>query len=245
MYCRVVSCDYDGTVTSNGGIAPEVAAALGTARAQGFSTLLVTGRVVEELRTLCPDASIFDAVVAENGAIVWFPDTGRIIQLGTAPSDAFLAELHRQGVPFHAGTVVVGTWDRHTTEVLDLIRRTGIDGQIVFNRGALMVLPSGINKATGVRRALEELGRSEHNLIAFGDAENDIPLLTMAEIGVAARDAVPGLAAQADDRVAQPNGTGIARFIHRVIDAHGVLPTPDRHRLVLGHDANGAPVSIP
>jgi hydroxymethylpyrimidine pyrophosphatase-like HAD family hydrolase len=245
MYCRVLACDFDGTGASDGQLAPEVAAALAQARALGFITLLVTGRVLEDIQTLSADCSIFDAVVAENGAVVWFPAKARTIQLGTPPSAEFLAALRAHGVPFQAGAVVVGTWDRHTTDVIDIIRRVGIDGQLIFNRAALMVLPSGINKATGVRRALEELGRSAHNLIAFGDAENDLPLLAMAEVGVAARDAVPAVAACADERLSQPNGAGVARFIHQVIDAGGIVPTPPRHQLVLGHAPDGTPVSIP
>ena len=47
--------------------------------------------------------------------------------------------------------VIVGTWEQHATKVLELIRRFGIDAQLVFNRAALMVLPSGINKAVGIR----------------------------------------------------------------------------------------------
>lgn len=134
------------------------------ARAQGFVTLLVTGRVLEDIQSACSDLSMFDAVVAENGAIVWLCRLGHTIQLGMPPPDRFLGELRARGVPFHTGAVVVGTWDRHATEILDLIPRFGIDSQIVFNREALMLLPSGVNKAVGVRRALEELGRSERKL---------------------------------------------------------------------------------
>jgi hydroxymethylpyrimidine pyrophosphatase-like HAD family hydrolase len=82
-----------------------------------------------------------------------------------------------------------------------LVRRFGIDGQLVFNRAALMLLPSGINKARGIRRALHELGRSEHSLIAFGDAENDIPMLMNAEVGVAASGSVQSVSALVDDFV--------------------------------------------
>jgi phosphoserine phosphatase len=89
---------------------------------------------------------------------------------------------------------VVGTWERHAHDLFNLVRRLGVDGQIVFNREAVMLLPTGINKATGIQRALEELGRSEHNLVAFGDAENDLPLFAVAEWAVAARGSVPAVA---------------------------------------------------
>jgi hydroxymethylpyrimidine pyrophosphatase-like HAD family hydrolase len=185
MYCRVLACDFDGTGATDGRLAPELAAAFSEARAKGFSTLLVTGRVHEDVQTLCTDLSMFDAVVAENGAVVCLPQRDRTIQLGAPPPAEFLSALRERGVPFQGGAVVLGTWERHAWDLFDLMRRHGIDGQIAFNRGAVMLLPTGVTKATGVRRALEELGRSEHNLVAFGDAENDLPLFALAELAVA------------------------------------------------------------
>jgi len=245
MYCRAIACDFDGTTAINGQLAPEVAAALATARVQGYVTLLVSGRLLEDLRALTPDLSMFDAVVAENGAVIHLPYADRIIQLGVPPPNEFLGELRAHGVPFHVGNVVVGTWDRHTAAVLELVRRSGVDCQPIFNREALMLLPSGVNKAFGTCRALEELERSARNLIAFGDAENDLPLLSMAEVGVAARGAVPVLAAHADDHLTQAGGAGVAHYIHRLLEAHGTVPTPPRHQLVLGTTAEGTPAALP
>jgi hypothetical protein len=108
-----------------------------------------------------------------------------------------------------------------------------------------MVLPSGINKAVGIRRALNELRRSERNLIAFGDAENDIPMLTGAEIGVAARDSVPAVLALADDRVSQPGGAGVSSYIRSILNRRGVVPTPKRRAVLLGKTAEGFDVTLP
>jgi hydroxymethylpyrimidine pyrophosphatase-like HAD family hydrolase len=245
MYCRVLACDFDGTGAANGRLAPEVAAVLGAARSRGYVTLLVTGRVFEDLQAADVDFASFDAVVAENGAIVWLPATNRTIQLGTPPPDEFLAELRARNVAYHAGGVVVGTWDRHADEVLRLIRRFGMASQLVFNREAMMLLPSGVDKAVGAERALEELHRSARNMIAFGDAENDRPLLEAAEVGIAARGSVPSVAAVADDKLSQPGPAGVADYIQAVLDRGGLVATPARQRIVLGVDGSGCPVSIP
>lgn len=245
MYCRAIACDFDGTGAENGHLAPDVSAALGTAKAQGILTLLVTGRVLEEIQAACPDLSVFDAVVAENGALIWFPSSNQKIHLGLPPPDSFLGELRAQNVPFHTGNVVVGTWSRYAGQVLELIRRSGLDSQLIFNREALMILPGGINKASGVRRALEELRRSEKSLVAIGDAENDVPLLTAAGVGLAPRNSVPAVAAIADDRLAHPGGAGVARYVYDILERGGILPTPPRHRLSLGRTIEGAPVLFP
>jgi hydroxymethylpyrimidine pyrophosphatase-like HAD family hydrolase len=245
MYCRVFACDFDGTVATNGQLVPEAAAALAAARSRGFITLLATGRVHEEIDHLCADLSMFDAVVAENGAIVCLPGVGRTIRLGTPPPAQFLGELRAKGVPFQAGSVVIGTWEPHAHEVFDLARQAGIDSQLVFNRSAVMLLPAGINKAMGVRRALEELGRSEHNLIAFGDAENDLSLFAIAELAVAARGSVPGVAAAADERLSRQDAPAVAQYIHWVLEQEGLLSTPARHDLPLGRSADGTPATLP
>lgn len=245
MYCRAIACDFDGTGATNGQPAPELYAALAAARAKGIATLLVTGRVLEEVTRACEELSPFEAVVAENGAVIHLCNLDRTIRIGDPPPEHFLGELRAQGIPFHTGAVIVGTWEQHASKVLELIRRFGIDAQLIFNRAALMILPSGINKATGVRRALQELGRSERNLIAFGDAENDIPMLKEAECGVAARGSVPAILSLADDRVSQPGGAGVASYIRRVLESRGVLPTPRRRAVVLGKTSEGFDVTLP
>ncbi len=51
--------------------------------------------------------------------------------------------------------------------------------------------------------------------MAFGDAENDLPLFAVAERAVAARGSVPAVARQAQDALSQPNGPGVARMSTR------------------------------
>ena len=245
MYCRAIACDFDGTGATNGHPAPELYAALAAARGHGIVTLLVTGRVLEDVQRACEELSPFDAVVAENGAIIHLCDMGRTIQLGQPPPEHFLGELRAQGVPFHSGAVIIGTWEQHANKLLELVRHLGIDGQLVFNRAALMLLPSGINKAIGIRRALDELGRSERSLIAFGDAENDIPMLISAEMGVAAWGSVPTVVALADDFVAKPGGAGVSIYIRKVIERGAIVMTPRRRAVLLGSAAGGSGVTLP
>jgi len=66
VYCRVIACDFDGTSATNGHPAPELYAALAAARGQGIVTLLVTGRVLEDVQRLCEEESPFDVVVAAD-----------------------------------------------------------------------------------------------------------------------------------------------------------------------------------
>jgi hypothetical protein len=66
-----------------------------------------------------------------------------------------VTELQRRGVhPIDVGGCIVATWRPHEVEVLDVIRSQGLELQVVFNKDAVMILPSGVNKGTGLRAAL-------------------------------------------------------------------------------------------
>jgi hypothetical protein len=82
-------------------------------------------------------------------------------------------------------------------------------------------------------------------LVAFGDAENDLPMLTCAEMGVAARDSIPAVVAVADDSVTQPGGAGVALYIRQLIERQGLVPTPVRRAVTLGKNTAGAAVTLP
>ena len=70
MYCRAVACDFDGTGAIDGRPTPELYAALAAARRQGIVTVLVTGRVLEDVQRACEELSPVDAVIAENGTSI-------------------------------------------------------------------------------------------------------------------------------------------------------------------------------
>jgi hydroxymethylpyrimidine pyrophosphatase-like HAD family hydrolase len=53
-----------------------------------------------------------------------------------------------------------------------VLRDLGFDPQIIFNKNTVMVLPTGVNKASGLLTVLDEMRISHHNVIAVGDAEN-------------------------------------------------------------------------
>ena len=57
--------------------------------------------------------------------------------------------------------------------MLETIRDLGLEFQITFNKGAVMVLPAGVNKASGLAAAIGELGLSPLKVVGVGDAEND------------------------------------------------------------------------
>lgn len=74
----------------------------------------------------------------------------------------------------------------------------------------LEVIPNDIDKGIGLRRACEALGVHISETIAFGDSENDIPMLRAAGVGVAMGNADAEVKVAADRTTRSNNDNGIA-----------------------------------
>ena len=198
VHVRALATDYDGTIARNGRIDREVRKALERLRAAGISIVLVTGRIYRDLQTVAGDLSLFDAVVAENGAILTFPRGGRSIRLAAPPPADFLLELRKGGFSFDTGECIVAMSASVAGEVDEIIRRRALPLVEIFNGESLMVLPEGTDKATGLRHAFAALRLDADHAIGIGDAQNDHVLLDACGIGVAVPWATPCLKARAD-----------------------------------------------
>ncbi|MEO6418898.1 MAG: HAD hydrolase family protein [Polyangiaceae bacterium] len=241
---RAVAVDYDGTLTLGKHPEPDVLAALVEARGAGMKVVLVTGRMMPSLRADFPELEdYFDAVVAENGAMLWFNQADERL-LSTPVPDELAAALRAREVPVDRGQVLLATSAAYDAIALQEIARLGLDCQLVRNREALMILPAGVSKGSGLFEALGDLGVSYHNAIGIGDAENDHPLLEGCEIGVAVANAISALKKHADVVLAEPNGAGIAAFLRRVILEGAIDVVPNRWRVSVGTRPDGAAATV-
>jgi len=215
-FCLI--CDYDGTIARDGRCAPSTVEGLRRVRASGRKLILATGRQLAELQEAFPEYAVFDRIVAENGAVLYRPATGESKVLSNPPPEEFVDELRRRGVhPLSAGQCIVATWHPFASTVLAVIRDMGLELQAILNKDAVMVLPSGVNKASGLQVALNELRLSPHNTVGVGDAENDDEFLAMCECGVAVANALPALKERADLVTAGSHGAGVEELIEKLL----------------------------
>jgi len=198
MRYRALATDFDGTIAHDGVVDAVTLEALARAKDAGLCLLLVTGRELPDLVDTFAHLQLFDRVVAENGALMYTPETGLVRQLAPAPPVALLDRLLREGVPLSVGASIVATVEPHEHAVLAAIRDLGLEWHVIFNKGAVMVLPSGVTKATGLTPALEDLAVAPEDTVAVGDAENDHAFLTMCGLKVAVSNALPALKSIAD-----------------------------------------------
>ncbi|HET7341420.1 MAG TPA: HAD family hydrolase [Methylomirabilota bacterium] len=247
MNVHVFATDYDGTIAEANHVAEPTAHALQRVRATGRKVLLVTGRMLPDLHAVCPDVDrMFDAVIAENGAVVYFPERREVRTLGDAPEPALLEALRRRDVPFDVGRVILATQAPFADAAVGAIRETGVERTLVFNKGALMLLPGGVTKGTGLLAALNAFELSAHNMVGIGDAENDHAFLALSECAVAVADAVPALRERADYVTRAPGARGVLEFVeeHVLHDLIELMPRLGRHYLPLGEQADGKPVAV-
>ena len=215
---QALACDYDGTLASAGTVEEKSLAALLRLKASGRKLLLVTGRELDELLAIFPRADIFDAVVAENGAVLYWPVT-RKTNLLSAPVPRSLVNLllQREVKPLSIGHVIVATREPQETVVIESIRELGLELQVIFNKGAVMVLPALVNKATGLKTALKEMGMSPAEAVGVGDAENDHVFLGVCGYSVAVANAIPALAKRARWVTPSANGAGVIELVERML----------------------------
>ena len=245
MKFLVLALDFDGTIARNDVLDSEVRKAIAELRGRGIVVILVTGRILEDLRRVAGDLHFVDAVVAENGAVIEFPGTGYSLTLGQPPTVSLLHELRQQGIPHAVGRSVVEADSGEAPRILAILQRLEVPMVLAFNRGQVMVLPQAISKATGLREALIILRLSLHNAVAIGDAENDHELLRVCEVGVAVGWGSEALKAAADYVLPGGGPPAVAGYI-RELAQDGYLPVPMKARrsLLLGHTDEGKPLSL-
>jgi hydroxymethylpyrimidine pyrophosphatase-like HAD family hydrolase len=247
MRYNAIALDYDGTIAHDGEVPAHVLDGLARLKDSGRKLVLVTGRELDELLGVFPGIAVFDRVVAENGALLYRPQDGSRKELGGAPPDALVQALKASGMPLSVGESIVATIRPHETVVLEVIAALGLEHQVIFNKGAVMILPPGVNKASGLKVALAELGLSPRNVVAAGDGENDHALLDLAEYSVATANAVSNLKAAADWVTTAPRGDGVLEVVADMIetDLARLVPRRRRRALCIGRDREGQEVVIP
>ena len=231
MTFRLLAFDYDETVAMQGAIEPPTAEALAAARAAGWKLAVVTGRPHEDLLDRCPEIRLLDFVVDENGAVLYLPASGTVEDLVVPPDGRLAEELARRGIPFVTGRIVLLTHRPHGQAVAEIIHEQRLPLSIYCNRYAVMVVPQGVSKATGLAAGLKRLAVSPAETIVVGDDENDLAMLRVAGLRVAVANAIDAVKAEADIVLEKHNGEGLAAFIYeRLLGAPESLTAARRKR---------------
>jgi hydroxymethylpyrimidine pyrophosphatase-like HAD family hydrolase len=153
VFFVALATDYDGTLAKDGRVDPPTIDALRDLQASGRKLILVTGRELPDLKHVFPALDLFDMVVAENGGLLFEPAKNEEMPLAEPPPATFAARLREVGVsPLSVGRTIVSTWEHSRAQGAPRAQL-----HIIFNKGAVMILPTEVNKAFGLKHALRRL----------------------------------------------------------------------------------------
>ncbi len=245
MHIKILALDLDGTLAEHDAVHKKTLKALYRAKDAGMVLILVTGRQLEPLPGIGPFDELCEAIVAEDGAVVYFPASDSILLPFGQLAPEVVTQLDELGIPLEKGMAIAATNVPHDQKVMKVLSDTGYPATIEYNKGAVMVMPPGATKGTGLLMALRELGYSIRNVLACGDGENDRSMLEQAELAVAVANATPAIRDLADAVLPYSNGKGVQYLIRQLllgeIPAHESKPM---RRLELGRYDSGLPVNL-
>ena len=117
--------------------------------------------------------------------------------------------------------VAVDTRPENGLDALEEIFRDALNGRADMMRTSpelLDVVPRGVNKAVGLKKLAKKLGMKMGEVMAFGDYDNDAPMLAAAGLGAAVDGATQAALESADIQVGSCEQEGPARFLNQLIN---------------------------
>lgn len=242
MNYLALATDFDGTLATDGIVEDSTLKALEQWQKSGRKLILITGRQLDNLIADIPVIRLFDWVIAENGAVLYQPATQVEQLLAERPSEAFITQLRdrieqkQQTLKSNAlpeefskinqgdflqslgvGRVIIATWEPYLQITQETIQELGMNLQIIGNKGAVMVLPKGINKAFGLTALSQLLNLPLQQIIGVGDAENDCDFLEQCGYSVAVANALPEVKERVNLVTKNSRGSGVAELIEFIL----------------------------
>ena len=96
MRYLALAADYDQTLATAGRLSSDTDSALRRLKRSGRRMLLLTGRTLDELTSVCPALDLFDCIVLENGGVLYVPSSRQSTLLCHATALALVPALERR-----------------------------------------------------------------------------------------------------------------------------------------------------
>ena len=210
---RGFAFDLDGTLITGGARpAPRLLESLLRLKRACSKLILATGRCIGDINERF-DGGFFDAIVAENGALVVTAGGSR----SGAPEGwpAVRENLLRHFVP-GCEEIIISSPRESLPLAERVVDRTR--AQIVLNKDRLMIVPLGVDKGTGLAAALEVLGLKDGEVACLGDGENDVAMFRVAGRRYAIRNSVEQLKSMAEFVSSSDDGEGTIEVVNHVLE---------------------------
>jgi hydroxymethylpyrimidine pyrophosphatase-like HAD family hydrolase len=248
MRYLALAMNLEGTLATGGRADVAALAALSRLRHTGRRVVLVTSRRLADLTSVFTSLEPFDCVVAENGALLYWPARRESTALCRPVPESFVRAMLQRGVtPLVRGQAVVYAPRSQARVFVEAVGELGLELQVIFAGERVLAVPPGINKGEGLREALLSLGMSVHEVVSLGAGANDHSLLDVSECAVAVANALPALKERAAFTTRGAAGAGVVELVEELVQ-HDLRTdgawTP-QESLTLGYGPSGERVGIP
>ena len=247
MLIKALACDLDATLAEDDLIGPRMREMLERVRQADVRLILVTGRTFFELVRGCDCLPLFDAVVAEHGAVLYYPTAAMIRDHALPIPDRLTAELDERGIQYQAGRVTITVGQGDEPALREILADAGITREVVRDGARVTLVPMGVSKGAAIQEVLRSLRLSPHDVLAIGHADSDLSVLDACGFSACPADSVDAVRQRVDWILPGTHGDGIATAIGEIVLKRLFPPArSDRRRLPLGWVvATGEPVSLP
>jgi hypothetical protein len=219
MKKKVLAVDIDGTITLNGfgKIHLQALEKLRNLKKDGHHVIFVTGRSSIEAYLLSIFGGLTLLGVGENGGCITHGEimTHELIGKKNECENAFsylketLSASIKEKPVFPRLTEVVLDRTFDIKNAQQLLDENGFNVGLFDSGFAYHINSRGVDKGTGLLRALEMLNVDLEDAIAFGDSETDIPLFRTVKNNIAVNNSIPELKQIAKIITTKNSGEGV------------------------------------
>jgi phosphoglycolate phosphatase (TIGR01487 family) len=213
---KAFAIDIDGTLTENGGGIIHLPAMhhLRLLEKLGYRIIYVTGRSSVEAYILSVFGGTTKIAVGENGGVVTISPTEHIL-LGNKEK---CLNAYRILTKKLENVKLKNVFDRMTEVVLErtfdielgkqILKDNNLSVDLSDSQYSFHINNRGINKATGLAKALDILKIKPSETVTIGDSETDIPLFQFCAFGIALNHADEIVKSKANHVVSENSGRG-------------------------------------
>tara|TARA_B100001094_G_scaffold312870_1_gene350035 strand:+ start:7372 stop:8100 length:729 start_codon:yes stop_codon:yes gene_type:complete len=225
---KAIAVDIDGTITDNNKkIHLGAIESLRRLEDAGIPIILATGNVRAITYGLWRFIGASGPMVCENGGVVWHPEwDGPVVRAdGKRAKDA--AKILAERLELDAEGITTNAWresewclfpDEDLEAITNLISDSDYSDLSVVKTGfAIHLMEPQLSKAQGLKVALKRMGISPSDVLAVGDAPNDISMFEFVGHSIAVGGCFEELAAVADVISPYPNGDTFAPLVDSIL----------------------------
>jgi phosphoglycolate phosphatase (TIGR01487 family) len=206
--------DFDRTLTDRPGMAEEKV--INELKSIRKPLILSTGRPRKYIMTFFKKYPVWDAIVAENGAVVYLKQDKRLITCSNQFVSEAMFRVRKAGIKARLGDVIISVNVKDRKRLTEALKPLKKYFRFIYNVDEIMVLPKNVDKATGTKIALDSLKIAPEKTIIVGDAENDIELFKIPGFRVAVANAHIKLKMTADQVTKNPSSKGLIEVIEQL-----------------------------